>query len=108
MTPIQQIITIALCSLATIICRFAPFLAFSSTRETPKYIKYIGNALPGAVFGMLVVYCLKGVSLTTYSFGIPELIGIALVVLVHLWRRNMLLSIASGTVTYMLLVQLVF
>ena len=108
MTVAQQIITIALCSLATIICRFAPFLAFSSSRETPRYIRYIGNALSGATFGMLVVYCLKNVSLTSYSFGIPELIGIALIVLVHLWRRNMLLSIASGTVAYMLLVQLVF
>lgn len=108
MTLTQQIITIGLCALATMLTRFLPFLVFSSGKEPPKFIKYIGKALPGAIFGMLVVYCLKGVTLTSYSYGLPELIGVLSVILIHLWKRKMLLSIASGTIIYMILVQLVF
>lgn len=108
MTLTQQIITIGLCALATMLTRFLPFLVFSSGKEAPKFIKYIGKSLPGAIFGMLVVYCLKGVTLTSYSYGLPELIGVLSVILIHLWKRKMLLSIASGTVIYMILVQLAF
>ena len=108
MTPVQIAITVALCSLATVLTRSLPFLVFGARHRSPAIIQYIGKALPGAIFGMLVVYCLKDVSLLSYSFGIPELIGIVTVIAIHLWRRNMLLSIASGTVVYMLLVQLVF
>ncbi|MBQ8344261.1 MAG: branched-chain amino acid transporter permease [Clostridia bacterium] len=108
MTLTQQIITIGLCALATVLTRFIPFLVFSPSRKTPAFIKYIGDVLPAAIFGMLIVYCLKDVSLISYSFGIPELIGIVTVIAVHLLKRKMLLSIAVGTVVYMLLVQLVF
>ena len=87
--------------------RFIPFVLFSG-RETPKYIQYLGKALPGAIFGMLVVYCLKNVQLLGGSHGIPELIGILVTALLHFWKRQMLLSVAGGTVCYMLLVQLVF
>ena len=108
MTLIQEITVIGLCAFATIFTRFLPFALFSKKGELPNYIKYIGNVLPGAVFAMLVVYCLKGVTPLSYSYGLPELVSVALVVGIHLWRRNMLLSIALGTVCYMLLVQLVF
>lgn len=108
MTVTQQIITIALCVLGTVATRFLPFLVFSGDKPTPKYIQYLGKALPAAIFGMLVVYCLKNVSILTGSHGIPELISIVLVVALHLWKRQMLLSIAGGTVCYMLLVQFVF
>ena len=108
MTVTQQIITIALCVLGTMATRFLPFLVFSGDKPTPKYIQYLGKALPAAIFGMLVVYCLKKVSILTGSHGIPELIAIAVVVALHLWKRQMLLSIAGGTVCYMLLVQFVF
>lgn len=108
MTLTQEIITIALCALGTMLTRFLPFLIFRSDRPTPKYIRYIGNALPGAIFGMLVIYCLKDVSVFGGSHGIPEAIAIAVVIVLHLWKRNMLFSIAGGTVCYMLLVQLVF
>lgn len=108
MTLTQEIITIALCALGTMLTRFLPFLVFRSHRPTPKYIKYIGNALPGAIFGMLVIYCLKDVSVFGGSHGIPEAIAIVVVIALHLWKRNMLFSIAGGTVCYMLLVQLVF
>ena len=71
MTVAQQIITIALCALATMLTRFLPFLLFSGKRKTPEYINYLGKALPAAIFGMLVVYCLKNVSITSGSHGLP-------------------------------------
>lgn len=88
--------------------RFLPFLIFSSKKPTPKYIQYLGKALPAAIFGMLVVYCLKNVNVLAGSHGLPELIAIAVVVALHLWKRQMLISVAGGTVCYMLLVQFVF
>lgn len=108
MTLTQEIVTIALCAFGTMITRFLPFIVFRSDKPTPKYIQYIGNALPPAIFGMLVIYCLKDVSLLGGSHGIPEAIAIVAVVALHLWKKNMLLSIAGGTVCYMLLVQFVF
>ena len=104
----EQIITVALCVAGTMTTRFLPFVVFSSRRPTPKYVQYLGKVLPGAIFGMLVVYCLKDVSIINYSHGIPEAIAIVITVLLHLWKRQMLISIAGGTVVYMLLVQLVF
>lgn len=108
MTVSQHLITILICAFATILTRFLPFLIFSSRRETPQFVQYLGKALPSALFGMLVVYCLKGVEITGGSHGLPELLAILLVAGLHLWKRQMLLSIAGGTVFYMLLVQLVF
>ena len=107
MTVLQQAITIALCALATMLTRFVPFVLFSG-RETPRYIQYLGKALPGAIFGMLVVYCLKSVDPMVYSHGLPELLAIGITAALHLWKRQMLLSIAGGTVCYMLLLQFVF
>jgi branched-subunit amino acid transport protein AzlD len=108
MTLLQQIITIALCVLGTMATRFLPFLIFSEDRPTPAYIQYLGKALPAAIFAMLVVYCLKNVEILTGTHGLPELIAIVVTVALHLWKRQMLVSIAGGTVCYMLLVQLVF
>ena len=108
MTLTQQIITIAVVVLGTMVTRFLPFIVFPSGKPTPKYIQYLGKVLPAAVFGLLIVYSLKNVNIFTGSHGIPELIAIAVVVLLHLWKRQMLLSIAGGTICYMLLVQLVF
>lgn len=108
MTLTQRLVTIALCALATMLTRFLPFLLFSSRHPTPKYVRYLGRALPPAIFGMLVVYCLKNVSIVSGSHGLPELIAIAVTVGLHLWKRQTLLSIAGGTIAYMLLIQLVF
>ena len=108
MTSTQHLITIAMVVLGTVLTRFLPFLIFRAEKPTPKYVLYLGRVLPAAVFGMLVVYCLKNVSLLTYSHGLPELIAIAFVVALHLWKRQTLLSIASGTLCYMLLVQYLF
>lgn len=108
MTLEQQIITIGICVLGTMLTRFLPFLIFSSQKPTPDYIQYLGKALPSAIFGMLVAYCLRNVEILEGSHGLPELISIALVAGLHLWKRQMLLSIAGGTICYMLLVQFVF
>lgn len=108
MSVTQQIITIAMVVLATMLTRFLPFIVFPSGKPTPKYIQYLGKVLPAAVFGLLVIYCLKNVDVMTGSRGLPELISIAVVTGLHLWKRNMLISIAGGTLCYMLLVQLVF
>ena len=108
MTLAQQIITVAMIVLGTVLTRFLPFLLFPAGKPTPKYIQYLGRVLPMAVFGLLVVYSLKDVSVFSGSHGIPELIAVAVVVCLHLWKRQMLLSIAGGTVCYMLLVQHVF
>lgn len=108
MTRTEQIITIAMCVLGTVLTRFLPFAVFSSKRPTPRYIRYLGKVLPGAVFAMLVIYCLRNVSFLQGSHGLPELIAIGVTVGLHLWKRQMLLSIAGGTICYMLLVQFVF
>ena len=108
MTISQQIITVAMVILVTMRTRFLPFLIFPAVRATPKYVQYLGRVLPSAVFGLLIIYCLKNVSIFTGSRGLPELIAIVLVIILHLWKRQMLLSIAGGTVCYMLLVQFVF
>jgi branched-subunit amino acid transport protein AzlD len=108
MTLTQQIITIGMVVFGTMMTRFIPFLVFPSGKPTPKYILYLGKVLPAAVFGLLVLYCLKNVSLLSGSHGIPELISIAVVIVLHLWKRQMLISIAGGTILYMLLVQFVF
>lgn len=108
MTLTEQLLTVGLCVVATLITRLVPFLVFSPKRKTPVFVQYLGKALPPALFGMLVVYCLKSVNILGGSHGLPELIALAVVVLLHLWKRQMLLSVAAGTVCYMLLVQLVF
>jgi branched-subunit amino acid transport protein AzlD len=108
MTAVQQLITILVVAAGTVLTRSLPFLLFPAGKPTPKYIQYLGKVLPAAVFGMLVVYCLKNVQILSGSHGLPEAIAIAVVAALHLWKKNTLLSIAVGTVCYMLLVQLVF
>lgn len=108
MTLTQQMIMIGMVILGTMLTRFLPFLIFPAGKPTPNYIRYLGTVLPSAVFGLLVVYCLKNVSLFAGSHGIPELISVSIVIGLHVWKRQMLLSIAGGTLCYMLLVQLMF
>lgn len=108
MTMTQRILTAGVVVLGTMLTRFLPFLLFPAGKPTPKYIQYLGKVLPAAVFGLLVVYCLKDVNLFAGSHGIPEAISIAVVVGLHYWKRQMLLSIAGGTLCYMALVQIFF
>ena len=108
MPDLHSALMIAVIALVTMGLRFLPFLIFGENRKTPPMISYLGRVLPYAIMGMLVVYCLKDVSLAAFPFGIPEMIGCAVVTLLHIWKRNTLLSIGAGTVCYMLLVQFVF
>ena len=107
MTLAEQIITIAMVVLGTMLTRFLPFLVFPSDKPTPKFVQYLGKVLPPAIFGLLVIYCLKSVDVLSGTHGIPELIAILVVVALHLWKRQMILSIAGGTICYMLLIQLI-
>ena len=108
MTVAQQAITIGMVVLGTLITRFLPFLVFPADKPTPKCIQYLGKVLPAAVLGLLVIYCLRDVSIFTGNRGIPEAICIAVVAALHVWKRQMLLSIAAGTILYMILIQVVF
>ena len=100
--------TVAVAALVTMALRFLPFIIFRGERETPAYITYLGKVLPFAIMGMLVVFCLKGVPLAAAPYGIPEFLACGAVAALHVWKRNTLLSIAGGTVLYMVLVQMVF
>ena len=107
MNKLHTALMIAVMALVTALLRFLPFWIFGEGRKTPKLIAYLGQVLPYAIMGMLVVYCLKDVSLTSAPFGLPELLGCAAVAGLHIWKRNTLLSIGGGTAIYMLLIQLV-
>ena len=109
MTTFQMGLTIAVCTAATMLTRFLPFLIFSSKdQQPPEVVQYLGRVLPAAIFGMLIVYCLKGVSFATGSHGIPEAIAIGVTIALHKWKHQTLVSIAGGTLCYVLLVQMVF
>lgn len=104
----HDILLIVISALVIAATRFLPFLIFGEQRKTPPIITYLGTVLPCAIMGMLVVYCLKDISILSSPYGLPELIACAVVAALHVWKRNSLLSIGGGTVCYMLLVQLVF
>lgn len=108
MTDLQVWISIAVIALVTAGLRFLPFLIFTGERKTPRFIEKLSRTLPFAIMAMLVVYCLKGIHFTDIAGFLPELISCGVVGLLHIWKRNTLLSILCGTVCYMLLVQLVF
>ncbi len=108
MTITEQVITVGSVVLATMATRFLPWFIFTSSKPTPRVVQFLGRVLPAAVFGLLVVYCLKHVSLFSGTHGIPEALGILVTIGLHIWRRDMLLSIGGGTIFYMFLVQQVF
>ncbi len=104
----QLFLFFGLVVLGTVTTRALPFLLFPEKRNIPKYIKYLADILPFTVTGMLVVYCLRNISFVGGTHGLPELISIAAIVVLHLWRKNTLLSIGCGSLLYMILVQYVF
>lgn len=108
LTSIQTLIIIFMVTLGTVITRFLPFILFPDNKGKHPYITYLGNVLPYAAIGLLVVYCLKGVNLLKPSYGLPEAIAITCITVLHIWKNNALLSIGIGTVIYMSLVQFVF
>ena len=107
MTTTQSVLTVLAVVLGTMVTRFLPFVIFPEGKTPPAFIGYLSTVLPYAVIGLLVVYCLKDAVFTSLH-ALPELIAIAVTISLHLWKRQMLLSIAGGTVCYMLLVQFVF
>ena len=107
MTTTQAIITIAAAVLGTMATRFLPFIIFPEGKNPPEYVKYLGTVLPYAAIGLLVIYCLKDLP-GSGNYGIPEAIAIVFIILIHKWKKSTLLSIGSGTVLYMILVQTIF
>lgn len=103
----NAVYVIAVTALVTALVRFLPFAVFGK-RPLPRVVVYLGRVLPPAIMAALVVYCLKDIDLTAYPFGLAQLISVAVTALVHLWRRNTLLSIALGTICYMALIRTVF
>ena len=103
-----SLLIIFLVAITTFSTRVIPFLVFPKGKEVPASIQYLGKVLTPAVIGMLVVYCLKGTSVLAVPYGIPEMISVAAVAVLHVWKRNNLLSIGVGTVLYMVLIQVVF
>ena len=108
MSNAQVWYAIAIIVLVTALTRFLPFILLSNSKKTPKIIDKLGKLLPFAIMGMLVVYCLKDISFTSVSGFLPAIIGCIIVAALYIWKRNTLLSIIVGTVSYMLLVQFVF
>lgn len=104
MTTTQSVITILAVVAGTVLTRFLPFLIFPEGKTPPKYITYLGTVLPYAVIGLLVVYCLKDAVFSAFH-GLPELMAIVFIFVLHKWKKNTLLSIVGGTVLYMILVQ---
>lgn len=104
LTAVQTLVIILLIAAGTMLTRFTPFLLFPEKREVPKYVIYLGKVLPPAMMGLLVVYCFKGVSFTEGAHGLYEAIATIVIILLHKWKSNVLLSIIGGTVVYMFLV----
>lgn len=108
MNNTHSILLVVIISVVTMVLRFIPMWVFGNGQQTPKLIQYMGKVLPYAIMGMLVVFCLKDVSLIRPPYGILELIACMIVVGLHVWKRNNALSIVGGTVVYMILVQGLF
>ncbi|MBQ7792689.1 MAG: AzlD domain-containing protein [Clostridia bacterium] len=108
LTAKEALVLIFFIAIATFSTRATPFLLFPPHKKTPAFVNYLGKMLPYATIGMLVVYCLKDVSLFSGTYGIPEAIAIIVIALVHIWKRNILISVGGGTLFYMFLVQYVF
>ena len=104
----QALVIVLMVALGTLITRALPFVLFGGRHRSHPYIAWLGSVLPPAAIGLLVVYCLKNVSLTVSPHGMPEALAILCIGVLHWWKSNALLSIGAGTVIYMLLVQVVF
>ncbi|TDM07952.1 branched-chain amino acid transporter permease [Macrococcus lamae] len=106
MTLSQQLITILIITIVTLLTRYLPFFIFKTDKEIPPLIQYFGQILPPAIFGLLVVYALRDIEWTSSAHSIPTFSAIIVILLLHLWKRNMLMSIAAGTICYMIFIRL--
>lgn len=105
---LHSILIVAVVALVTIALRFLPFWIFGGNRKTPKVVLYLGKVLPYAIMGMLVIYCLRSIYDGSLSHIASQILACAVVVGLHIWKRNTLLSIIGGTAVYMILVQVIF
>ena len=105
---LHSILIVAVVAVVTIALRFLPFFIFGGKRKTPEIILYLGKVLPYAIMGMLVIYCLRSITTGSIGAGAAQIIACTAVAVLHLWKRNTLISIIGGTVIYMVLVQMVF
>ena len=103
----DTIISIIVMAAVTALLRFLPFMIFRGSKKTPEFISYLGKALPLAIMGMLVVFCLKSIDFKGGVHGLPEIISILLIVLVHWWKKNTILSILTGTISYVVIVNFI-
>lgn len=108
MNPYNSLAIIFVVSVCTLLTRALPFMIFGGKRQVPKVVRYLGKVLPPAIMAILVVYCMKSVDFLSGTHGLPEIIAALVVVVLHLWKKNTLLSIGMGTVCYMIMVQGVF
>lgn len=108
MTEKELLITALIIAVATLIIRFLPFIIIRNSIAERRYIKFLGDMMPYSMIALLVIYCLKDVNLIKYPYGIPELISIAIIIVLHIFKRNVLISIGAGTIIYMFLVQAIF
>lgn len=108
MSILHSIGIIAVVAVCTLLIRAVPFLVFGGNRQVPKVIHYLGRYLPPAIMATLVVYCLRNINIISGTHGLPEIISVVLVAGLHIWKKNILLSVGLGTLCYMLLIQLVF
>ena len=108
MTEKELLMTALIIAVATLIIRFLPFIIIRNSIAERRYIKFLGDMMPYSMIALLVIYCLKDVNLIKYPYGIPELISIAIIIVLHIFKRNVLISIGAGTIIYMFLVQAIF
>lgn len=108
LTPIQTLIMIIAIALGSMLTRFLPFVLFPETKAPSQKLIFLGQALPPAMMGLLVVYCLKDIKLVSAPYGLPELLAIILIVVLHKWKENVLISIGLGTIFYIILLNFVF
>lgn len=104
----RQAAIVAVLAIATMITRFLPFLVFPAGKKIPEYVEYLGKTLPYAAMGLLVVYCLRNIDFFSAPFGLPQILAAAVIVAIHWWKGNSLLSIGVGTIFYMILIQYLF
>ncbi len=104
----QVMLMIAVAAVCTFITRVVPFALFGGKKGVPKFIKYLGDILPTAIIGVLIIYCLSDFTTGDFNIIVPKLIGVIITAGMHLWKRNTLLSIAAGTIGYMQLIHFVF
>lgn len=107
MSDLHSMLIVAVTAGVTILLRFLPFFVFGE-KKTPEFLDYLGKFLQYAIMAMLVVYCLKGVSFAAAASWLPAVVGVTVVVVLHVWKRNTLISIVGGTICYMIMVQGIF